>query len=259
MSDLQSPIKAKQRIFLALTVRFIIGRYGRDNIGFLWTIVEPMLLCVGVMVIWVYTKASSNHGVNVVAFVLTGYMPLTLWRHQTNHMVNFLRNVKFLTIFRGVTVMDAMLARLTLEFLSCTGAFIIVFAALYAAEVIQAPHDWGQVILGWLMMGAYSGGVGILIAALSEVNHLVEKLNQPVQYFLIPFCGCFYLVDWFPESAREYLLMLPLVHPYEILRGGYFGPEVNTYGSVSYVLFWSIVTAGLGFTLFERVKDNIEA
>lgn len=259
LNNLRSAIETKQRIFSALAVRFIIGRYGRDNIGFFWTIVEPMLLCVGVMVIWVYTKGSGYHGVNIVAFVLTGYMPLTLWRHQTNYMVNFPRNVKFLTIFRGITVLDAMLARLGLEFISCTAAALIVFSCLYVMGIIPVPDDWTEVLYGWLLMGAYSTAVGILLAALSEMNHLIEKLNQPVQYFLIPFCGCFFLADWFPDAARDYLLLLPLVHPYEIIRSGFFGPEVKTHGSAAYVLIWSVITAGVGFMLFEHVKDRIEA
>ena len=65
------------RTMNALAVRFMVTRYGRENVGFLWVILEPMILCVGVMVIWSFLKGSIEHGVQIVAFAFSSYMPLT--------------------------------------------------------------------------------------------------------------------------------------------------------------------------------------
>lgn len=251
-------LQLKKRVYHALVTRFVIGRYGRDNIGFMWTIVEPMMLCIGVMAIWSVTKGSDYHGVNVVAFVMTGYMPLTLWRHQTNSMVNYLRYTKFLTIFKEISLFDAMIARLSLEFISVSGAALVVYFTLNVLGWINEPYNWSTLLIGWLAMGAISSGTSILIAALSAKSEIIEKLNQPVQYFLIPFCGCFFMVNWLPDSARDFVLLIPLVHAYEIIRAGFFGPEISTFGSPTYGFACAIVAAGLGCFLFERVKDYIE-
>lgn len=252
-------IGAKQRVYQALITRFVIGRYGRENIGFMWTIVEPMVLCVGVMAIWSLTKGHNDHGLNIVAFVLTGYVPLTLWRHQTGHTVNCLKHMKFLTIFHNLSLFDAMMARLFLEFLSVSSAGLVVFTVLYFVGLIEAPYDWGAVILGWLMMGALATGIGILIAALSETTDLIERVNQPLQYFLLPFCGCFYMADWLPDATREYALLIPMLHAYEMIRAGFFGLEVKTYSDPFFGFSYAVIMAGLGFFLFERVKNRIEA
>ncbi len=238
-------------------VRFVIGRYGRENIGFMWTVVEPMLLCIGVMVIWSATKA-SYHGVNIVAFVMTGYMPLTLWRHHTGSMVNFPRQTKFLTVFRNLTIFDAMMARLILEYLSVSAATLIVFSTLYNFGLVNWPYDLAIVLQGWLVMGAMSASAGILIAALSETSEVIEKLNQPIQYFLMPLSGCFFMVDWLPDNVKEYVVYIPLVNAYEIIRGGYYGPEFPTYGSAIYALASALLTAGLGCYIFERIKHRIQ-
>lgn len=220
---------------------------------------EPMLLCVGVMIIWSSTKGSAYHGISVVAFVFTAYMPLTLWRHQTGYMIGIGRQTKHITVFRNVTVFDAMISRLILEYISVTAAAIIVFSVLYGFGLIQFPYDIGGVFFGWLAMGAFSAGSGILFGALSEMSHIVEKLNGPVQYFILPFSGCFFMVNWLPHSAQEIVLYIPLVNAFEIIRGGYYGPEIETFGSASYVFASALVTAGLGCFLFERVKDHIDA
>lgn len=259
MFGVRAALSAKRRVYQALVIRFVIGRYGRENIGFMWTIVEPMILCVGVMVIWSLTKGSSYHGLNIVTFVFTGYMPLTLWRHQTGYMVNIGKNTKFLTIFHNLTVLDAIMSRLFLEFISVTAASIIVFSALYACGVLKLPYDPAALLQGWFAMAALGSGAGILFAALSEISDLVEKLNAPVQYFILPISGCFFLVDWLPDSAREYALYIPLVNAYELIRGGFYGPEIPTYGSASYAFACALASAGVGCFIFERVKDQIEA
>lgn len=258
LNEFGRAVAVKQRVFQALITRFVIGRYGRENIGFMWTIVEPMILCVGVMAIWTFTKGSSEHGVNIVAFVLTGYLPLTLWRHQTNYAVNCLRQFKFLTIFGNLKLFDAMMSRFILEFVSVSAAATVVMMVLYVATLIPAPHDWGGVLLGWLMMGALATGMGVVIAAFSETTELVEKVNQPFQYFMLPFCGCFYMVSWIPEGSREYALYIPTVHSYEMIRAGLFGPEMQTFGSPFYGFAWALLLAGLGFFMFERVKDHVD-
>lgn len=252
-------LTVKKRVYSALIIRFVIMRFGRENIGFLWVIVEPMLLCVGVMVIWTLTKASDYHNMNVVTFVYTGYMPLTLWRHQTGYVINIGKMTKFLTVHRNLTVLDALLSLLILEFIAVTLASLVVLLALTVIGIIQPPYDMGQVVLGWIAMGAVCSSAGILFASLSEVSHLVEKINPPLQYFMLPFSGCFFMVDWLPSSAQAIVVYLPLVSAYEVIRGGFFGPEATTYGSITYALACSVVVAGMGLGLFQMIKDKIDA
>ena len=40
------------RIIGALMMREIVTRFGREGFGFLWLIGEPLLFCMGVIVMW---------------------------------------------------------------------------------------------------------------------------------------------------------------------------------------------------------------
>lgn len=252
-------LSIKFRVYKALVIRFVIQRYGRNNIGFMWTIVEPMLLCVGVMAIWSLTKGHVHHGISMVAFVFTGYMPLTLWRHQTGYLVNIGKSSKFLTIFHNLNILDAIIARLLLEFFSVTAASLIVFMILYSFNILNYPHSVGIVVQGWLLFGLLCSSAGLLVGGLSELSDIVEKLNPPLQYFILPFSGCFFMVEWLPDSIKQYALYIPLVNCYEIIRGGFYGPEFPTYGDPIYVVTSSILTFGAGFYIYEHVKNNIDS
>jgi capsular polysaccharide transport system permease protein len=255
-TNFKETLAQKSRVYEALILRHVIMRYGRENIGFLWVIVEPMLLCLGVMVIWSVSKPGTEHGVQAAAIVYTGYMPLTLWRHQSN-LVYWLRASKFFTQFRGITMEDALFSRLFMEFITVTAATIIVHLVLNTLGVLPDIHDIGLMIQGWMLMGALGTAGGILIASISEVSEVTDKFIPPLQYFLIPFSGCFYMLNWMPDSVRESLLYVPFQHAFETFRAGYFGPNVKTYGQPLYGYACALVAAACGLLIFNRVKDHV--
>ena len=74
-------IRTQSRIISALVVRETYTRFGRENIGFAWIIVEPGMFCVAVVILWSFIQHSQHAEVPIVPFLLTGYMPLLLFRH----------------------------------------------------------------------------------------------------------------------------------------------------------------------------------
>lgn len=253
---LREAVAVKKRVYQALIIRYLVGRYGRGNIGFLWVVAEPILFCTGVMIVWSITKGDLSHGANVVALAFTGYLPLLLWRHLSS-MQNVLRSSKHLTIFRDIHLLDAIFTRFILDFVSITASAVIVYLFLQAIGSLPEAYDWSDILHGWFLMGAMGFGGGVLIAALSELSEVVEKLVGPLQYFLLPFCGCFYMVTWLPDAAKKIVWYMPLVHSYELIRGGYFGPEIPTYSTPAYAWAWALGLAGLGFYVFRLVEDHV--
>lgn len=92
----------KARIIDALLLRELMARFGHNNVGFLWQIIEPLMLMVGVMVAWSLIYGERNHGVMVLPLVLTGYSVLTLWRHMTGRLPNTFRDASGLLFHRDV-------------------------------------------------------------------------------------------------------------------------------------------------------------
>ena len=70
---------ARVSVISALIVRDLMSRFGRNSLGFVWTVMEPMILTAGVMLVWTAIRPPIYHGIPIIGFVLTGYMPLTLW------------------------------------------------------------------------------------------------------------------------------------------------------------------------------------
>ena len=245
------------RVVRALVLRDMITRYGRENIGFVWLVLEPMLLCSGVLVLWSYMHPEGEHGIPVAAIVLTGYMPLTLWRHLVFLGIALIRRNMSVLYHARITALDVVLSRLALEILAVTGAALVIFCTLKFANIVEWPVDARRVLVGWMLMAWFAGSVGLIVTALTEYTEILDKFVQPFMYLTIPLSGCFFLLDWLPTYARDLILYFPLPHGYELIRGGYFGDIVTTYGSVPYLTCWSAGLTAVGLSLMQVVRTRV--
>jgi capsular polysaccharide transport system permease protein len=252
-------LKVQARCLRALMIREMMMRYGRDNLGFLWVFVEPMLLCVGVMTIWSLIKAPFEHGITIVVLVLTGYMPLTLWRHISNAgMLPFKRSLGLL-YHRRVSLMDVFITRVFLEFAGTTTAFALVSGTLAIAGVIEPPQDLGLIIAGWAVMALLSTAVAVVFAVLTEYTEIAERFIPVFMYLMLPVGGTFFMVDWLPSFAQRAVWYIPTVHCYEMIRAGFLGEAMTTFYTPWYPIAWGIglFAAGVGFV--EPMRDHIHA
>jgi capsular polysaccharide transport system permease protein len=245
-------------ILRALMIRDMMMRFGRDNIGFAWVILEPMILCSGVMVIWTVMYGEEEHGTRLIEVVITGYMPLTLWRHMTSAPVLIFRRSSSLLYHRSISLLDILLARQALEFIATTAAAITVWSLLAMAGLVDIPARFDLLIGGWMMMALLALGTGAQIAVGTERWEAGERLIQPIQYLLVPLSGAFFLLDWLPEAARPVLMLNPLINVYEMFRAGFWGAAVPTYYSIWYPLLWAIASIFFGVIAVSRTREHVQ-
>lgn len=249
-------LHVQARVLGALLMREMVIRYGRENIGFLWLVVEPLILTSGVMVLWSYMR-SGEHGVTLAAFILTGYMPLTLWRHISSQTVSCLRQNLPLLYHRQVRPLDILLARAVLEFAGTTLALVAVYAVLRLSGLLDPYDSLALLLAGWLFMAWLAFAAGLVLAALSEQFDFIEKLVPPFQYLLLPISGVFFMVSWLPTAAQKLALYVPMVHCYEMFRAGMIGPSVATHYSFGYIACWCLFTTFLGLVMVRRASRRL--
>jgi ABC-type polysaccharide/polyol phosphate export permease len=230
----------------ALVMREILTRYGRHNIGFLWVFVEPMIFTLGVAAIW--SLAKFNHGSNlpIFAFALTGYSSVLLWRNMPARCIGAIAPNIALMYHRNVKMLDVFVARLLLEAAGATMSFAILGIFFWAVGWLTPPEDILKVFFAWVLLAWFGASLAILMGALSERSHIVEKLWHPAAYLLFPLSGAAFIVDALPNSVREVVMLLPMVHGVELLREGYFGSNFRAHYDVSYVILWCLALTVLG-------------
>lgn len=223
------------RVLHALFLRELITRFGRDNLGVLWLVGEPMIFTLGVATLW--SAAGLNHGraIPIVAFAVTGYSSVLMWRNSASQCTSAIEGNRPLLFHRSVLAIDVCLARIGLEVIGATGSFIFLGAFFSYIGWMPLPDNIGLVVEGWLMLAWFGASLALLIGGGCAFSDLVSRLWHPISYLLFPLSGAAFMVDWLPTRMQKIVLYLPMVHGVELVRHGYFGNVVQTHYDIPYM------------------------
>lgn len=246
------------RIISALMMREIVTRFGREGFGFLWLIGEPLLFCMGVIVMWSLLKPEYEHGIRIAPFVMTGYMCLLLLRHQISYSQGAVQGNVGLLFHKQIAIIHLFVARNVLEFLGATAAFIVVYFVLICLQQVHPPQDILLLYAGWVVLTLNSVGLATVMAALAIRWDVMERIVPLITYLLIPLSGAFFMVAWLPKRFQELYLLVPIPHGIEMVRAGIFGPFVETHYHIAYALIWAGVLNFIGLILLSDARDRVD-
>ena len=252
------PLSVQSRTLYALMMREVITRFGRDNLGALWLIAEPMIFTLGIVTLW--SAVGLNHGSSlpIVAFAVTGYSSVLLWRNCSNRAIMAIEANLPLLFHRNVKVIDVFLTRIVLEIAGATGSFAFLSIFFTAIGWMTAPLDMLQVAFGWFMLAWFGAALALVIGSAAAYSQIVEKLWQPSAYLFFPISGAAFMVDWLPPSFQKVVLILPMVHGVEILRGGYFGNTVKTHFDVGYMAICCLALSLIGLLIVRYAGQKVQ-
>ena len=234
MADIAEPtwresLAIQRRVILALLMREVLTRFGRHNIGFMWLFVEPMLFTLGVTALWTATKSVHGSDLPIVAFAITGYSSVLLWRNMPGRCIDAIEPNRSLLFHRNVRVIDLYWARLLLEGAGATISLIALSLLFIATGQMRPPEDVLQ----------------------------VHKLWHPLSYLLFPLSGAAFLLSVMPPEAQAVLTWLPMIHGVEYLREGFFGSQITAIYDLGYMAVCNAVLTLLGLALIRIVSESV--
>jgi len=252
MSSFSQGLRIQRRVLYALMLREMLTRYGRHNIGFLWLFVEPMLFTTAVVLLWSSLGRDAVSGIPIVAFGITGYSTIMLWRNMPGRTIGAIGPNASLLTHRPVQMFDVFTSRTLLEGVGATVSFVVLSFAAWLLGLMPGPQDTLKVFGGWLLLAWFAFALALFIGAWSEKSSLVYKIWAPISYIMLPLSGALFLVEALPPAAQYWVLLLPMVHCVELIREGYFGNVFTAYHDIGYV---ATVNAVLTLLALAQVRD----
>ena len=257
-ASLVRSLRIQLRVIGALLMREILTRYGRNNLGFLWVFVEPMIFTLGITALWTATGLGHGSNMPIVAFALTGYSSVLLWRNMPNRCAMAIGPNIGLLHHRNVRVMDLFITRILLEFAGATVSFTVLASVFIVIGWMALPVDILTVLYGWLLLAWFGAALAMVIGALTAYDEVVERFWHPAAYLLFPLSGAAFMLSWLPRNFRDLLLWLPMVNAVELLRSGYFGDAIRTYFDVPYTVGSCMLLTLLGLALVRDAGRRVE-
>ncbi len=246
------------RIMAALMARELATRYGRNNIGFLWIMGEPLLFGGGVLFVWSLIRAPYEHGLKLVPFLVTGYFPLLMIRHTLSQGMNCFNVNANLLYHRSITLLHLFISRMVLEVIGVTFAMVVVVVILIFFGAMEPPASLMIIYAGWLLLAWLTVSLALVFSSINALYEPFEKIGGLFAYILAPVSGMFFMAAWLPYQYRELALKIPLLSCVEMIRKGFFGDSVTTYFHIPYVIAFASILTFTGLILIRIVRDRFE-
>ncbi len=241
----------------ALVMRELHTRFGRNNIGYLWMIGEPLLLATVIGGLHFFQPGHIGSTMPPVAFSLVGYCIFIIFRGIFNRSESILETSLPLMYHRMISVLNLSVARAVVESAGCITTFVLLYGiailtgyAELPARPLQAMAGIGGVI--WI-----SFALGLNVTTLTLDRPTLGRLVHPVSYFMMPLSGAFFAVEWLPPYLQQIMDWNPLCNAFEILRYGMFETASDQHLFPGYLTACCAFFTYTGLIGIRRIRNRI--
>lgn len=249
-------LSVQARVIGALLMRELHTRYGRENIGYLWLIGEPLML--GSVIAILHSGNQAHDDLDPVGLSVVGYSIFITFRGIVNRSEGSMPANVPLLYHRMVTVFDVTIARGLLELAGTLSAFFVLMFLAIALGYMSLPARPLYLALGILYVFWISMALGWLITGGTYERPLFERLVHPFTYFMMPLSGAFFRVEWLPPSFRKAILWVPLSHIFETIRYGQFTSATLEYVDFDYVNKWCLILTFFGLLSMRTLPNRVQ-
>lgn len=246
-TQLTESLTIQGRVLLALMLREARTRYGRQRMGYLWALIEPILHIVGFYLIFRLTLRIIPLGESLPMFLATGLSTYFGFSHVLNRTRGGFGSNEALLSYPPVNVMDVFLARAILEFATWVIVTIIILGSLILIGFDPLPRSIPMMMLAMVLLFGIAFGVGVMSGIASQFFASLDSLLSLPFRLLYFTSGVFFLPDVMPAGMREVLAWNPVLHGITLFRMGYYENYNSHMLDIEYLFMWSIACLLLAF------------
>ena len=251
-------LTVQTRVLGALILRELHTRYGRENVGYLWMFLEPMMLATVIGLLHYETGHTAYGGdIKPLPFGVIGYTTFILFRGIVNRAEGAIEANAPLLYHRSVTVLDIVLARAMLEFAAIFSTFTIIMTLIVFVGLADPPARPLYLMLGWCLMWLYCLGHSLVITAFTYERRTLGRFVHPYTYFMTGLSGAFYQMSWLPSGVRAWAAWLPTTTIFETVRYGWFDSAKDEYCYFGYAFAFCLISIWIGLVAVRRTRDRI--
>lgn len=246
-----SAIQEIVRVVHALILREIKTRFGKQRLGYIWALLEPMLMVIVLVIVFSFRGRYTPPGMGLELFLITGIVPFLLFRKIMSSSISALASNRSLLTYPQVQINDIILARFLLESATSLVTFVIILMLVKLMNIDSVNIEFPLgVLAGFVMMALFGVGLGLGLSALYPIFPSIQPMSEALLGRPLFFTsGAFFTADMLPEAARNFLLWNPLFHVIEYIRESFFVGIESAYFDPRYTLIFLILLLFMGMLM----------
>jgi ABC-type polysaccharide/polyol phosphate export permease len=249
-----SEVVQSSSILFELVRQQLILRYRRTALGFLWTLINPLLMMSITAVVFAHLFRMDIR--TYALYLFAGLVPWNLFASMLTQSANaYISNeglmrkiyIPRLVFPLSVTVgalIDSMLAFLSLMLLF---AFI---GAEFSVALFFIP-------VAYLLLYLFALGVSVSISLFTVFFRDLQQVISVSLQALFFFTPVMYKVSDLGEAVAQAVELNPMTHFIELFRAPIYAHTLPAEHNLMVVLCWVVLSLGLGFVSFSKLQSKI--
>ena len=233
--------------------------YKQTVFGFLWIILQPILMMAVYVVIFSWIARIPTDGVPPAVFYLTS---IIVWNFFTNCLNRTVNTFKQNSNLFGKVYFPRLIIPIS-KIVSALINFVIQIILLAPLLIYFAyngsihANSYILIVPGLILIAGCVGmGAGLIISSLSvRFRDLMFIVGFGVQLLMFA-SAVFYPVSIIPEDYRDLLLWNPMVYVLEATRYAFLGAGEHAAAGIVYAGAVACVTLFAGVLIFNKVEQS---
>jgi capsular polysaccharide transport system permease protein len=232
-----SPWKFQLQVIKALVLRDMGSRFGtRSRLSYIWALLNPILLMLGLIIVFSLKSRVAPPNLPLMAFVITGY-PMWFAFYGMWGEVSRADDDPSMLMFPQVTVFDLIIARIVLEAATATVVFVLLIAGAIIVGRAPFPDQPGNLLFSYWAAIWLGSAFGLLICSIRRFMPMFEEWLMPVRRLGIFISGVIFTAATLPSWTLPYFSWNPLFRTIEIARESWHPAYQSPIADPGYVFF----------------------
>lgn len=250
-----SRVLQRRRVLQLLVARDLKVRYASSLLGYLWSVLEPLLMS---LIYWFVFTQVFHRSVGedpYIVFLLAGLLPWTWFTSGLTEGAKVLRSeaklVRSTNLPREVWILRVVCSK-AVEFVLSLPV-LALFAVCYGA-----PVNWRIVLLlpAAVMLALLLVGLGLLLSPLVVLYNDLERVIRLVLRLGFYMSPVVFTVQDVPPAFALGFAANPLAGIFELMRAGFFPAQLD-WSHVAHSAVASIVILVVGWLVFARLERTV--
>jgi homopolymeric O-antigen transport system permease protein len=242
-----------RELIWVLALKELRVRYRRSTLGFLWALLNPLMMMVILTV--VFSKITRTNIPFYAVFLISALLPWTFFSQCLSYCADsvvgngeLLKKVK---VEKVVFPMAAIVSN-TVNFTFSLVPLVLILL------VLRFPFHWTWIYLPVALMPLvlFATGCGMFFAAMNvffrDVSHILQILLTGWFYL----CPIIYPLDLLPPRYQRVLALNPLTQILEGFRAAIYDGHLPSNGSIAMAFGWGALALFVGFFVFRKQQDD---
>jgi len=256
-------VLAKRNVLWALVIRDLRVRYSQSVLGYVWTVLDPLLMSLIYFVVFVYIFQRNSLGHDpYFLFLIAGLLPWQWFSgvltDSSRALIQEARLVRSTNLPREIWVAEVVVSK-GIEYLLSLPV-LVFFTLIYAFAGKTHLNGWLVLFpLGIVVEFVLLVGVGLVLAPLTALVTDMQRVIRIFLRMLFYFTPVIYSTRLVPTPWDKLFWLNPMTGILEMMRAGFFKHNKFPiqWGAISVGLVVTVVTLFVGVAVFGRLERAV--